>query len=313
MDRLLRRRHRAPPTALADDGGPDAAEAIMTTDSVAKQVARAARRAGRSAAWPRAPACSRPALATMLVVLTTDAVADAGTLDAALRAATARDLRPDRLRRLHVHQRHRAAAGQRRLGRHARTRPSCRAAVTAVCADLARQLHRRRRGRQQGHRDRRRGRRAPRTTRSRSPGRSPATTCSSARSTARTRTGAGSWPRSARPTALFEPDACRRGASTASGSAATGPPATTASRSTCPAARSRSPSTCAPAPQAATVLDQRPDRRPTCTRTRRTPHDRDRAARTATRWPRPASWPRRCPGSSGSTAPPSWSSTAATR
>ena len=38
-------------------------------------------------------------------------------LDAALRAADRRHLRPARRRRLHVHQRHRAAAGLRRLGR----------------------------------------------------------------------------------------------------------------------------------------------------------------------------------------------------
>ena len=49
---------------------------------------RRGRRLDRSAAWPRAPACSRPQLATMLVVLTTDAVVDAADLDAALRAAT---------------------------------------------------------------------------------------------------------------------------------------------------------------------------------------------------------------------------------
>ena len=56
-----------------------------------------------------------PGLATMLCVITTDAVVDAATLDAALRAATRLDLRPPRRRRLHVDQRHRAAAGQRRL------------------------------------------------------------------------------------------------------------------------------------------------------------------------------------------------------
>jgi glutamate N-acetyltransferase / amino-acid N-acetyltransferase len=68
-------------------GGPDAAHAIMTTDSVAKQVVvdgpgwsvgGMAKGAGMLA----------PQLATMLVVLTTDAVADADDLDTALRAAT---------------------------------------------------------------------------------------------------------------------------------------------------------------------------------------------------------------------------------
>ena len=73
--------------ALADDGGADAAQAIMTTDSVPKQsvvqadgftVGGMAKGAGMLA----------PALATMLVVLTTDADVDAGACDRALRAAT---------------------------------------------------------------------------------------------------------------------------------------------------------------------------------------------------------------------------------
>ncbi|NHB85834.1 bifunctional glutamate N-acetyltransferase/amino-acid acetyltransferase ArgJ [Tessaracoccus sp. HDW20] len=74
--------------ALSAEGGPAAAEAIMTTDTVAKQsittgegwsVGGMAKGAGMLA----------PGLATMLVVLTTDAVVDAATLDGALRAATA--------------------------------------------------------------------------------------------------------------------------------------------------------------------------------------------------------------------------------
>jgi glutamate N-acetyltransferase/amino-acid N-acetyltransferase len=73
--------------ALGTAGGPDAAAAIMTTDTVAKQVVvdgpgwsvgGMAKGAGMLA----------PQLATMLVVLTTDAVAGADDLDAALRAAT---------------------------------------------------------------------------------------------------------------------------------------------------------------------------------------------------------------------------------
>ncbi len=73
--------------ALADDGGTDAATAIMTTDTVSKQATRAgdgwvvggmAKGAGMLA----------PALATMLVVITTDADLDPATLDAALRRAT---------------------------------------------------------------------------------------------------------------------------------------------------------------------------------------------------------------------------------
>ncbi|MCM4079179.1 bifunctional glutamate N-acetyltransferase/amino-acid acetyltransferase ArgJ [Paractinoplanes hotanensis] len=72
---------------LKADGGPKAAEAIMTTDTVAKNavvegdgwsVGGIAKGAGMLA----------PALATMLVVLTTDASAGNDVLDAALREAT---------------------------------------------------------------------------------------------------------------------------------------------------------------------------------------------------------------------------------
>ncbi len=73
--------------ALAAGGGSDAARAIMTTDTVPKQtlvegpgwsVGGMAKGAGMLA----------PQLATMLVVLTTDAAVTAADLDAALRAAT---------------------------------------------------------------------------------------------------------------------------------------------------------------------------------------------------------------------------------
>ncbi|AXT85283.1 bifunctional ornithine acetyltransferase/N-acetylglutamate synthase [Aeromicrobium sp. A1-2] len=74
--------------APSADGGHAAATAIMTTDSVSKEavtqgdgwtVGGMAKGAGMLA----------PALATMLVVITTDADVDAATADAALRAATA--------------------------------------------------------------------------------------------------------------------------------------------------------------------------------------------------------------------------------
>jgi glutamate N-acetyltransferase/amino-acid N-acetyltransferase len=87
MDRLLPGVTEAA-KALADNGGPDSAHAIMTTDSVAKQVHVPA--SGWSVGgMAKGAGMLAPSLATMLVVLTTDAVADAGTLDAALRAATA--------------------------------------------------------------------------------------------------------------------------------------------------------------------------------------------------------------------------------
>ncbi|QZY30562.1 bifunctional glutamate N-acetyltransferase/amino-acid acetyltransferase ArgJ [Nocardioides coralli] len=72
---------------LAPDRGADAAEAIMTTDSVSKQVVV------EGAGWSiggmaKGAGMLAPQLATMLVVLTTDAVVDAAELDAALRSAT---------------------------------------------------------------------------------------------------------------------------------------------------------------------------------------------------------------------------------
>jgi len=78
---------RAAVEALHADGGAEAAEAIMTTDTVTKQVAVSgdgftvggiAKGAGMLA----------PGLATMLVYLTTDADVDADTCDRALRSAT---------------------------------------------------------------------------------------------------------------------------------------------------------------------------------------------------------------------------------
>ena len=104
-------------------GGLDAARAVMTTDSVPKQacfthdgwiVGGMAKGAGMLA----------PSLATMLCVVTTDAVADPTTLDAALRAGDGRDPGPARRRRRHLHQRHRAPAGLRGQRADAVDRPS---------------------------------------------------------------------------------------------------------------------------------------------------------------------------------------------
>jgi glutamate N-acetyltransferase / amino-acid N-acetyltransferase len=73
--------------ALNDDGGDDAATAIMTTDSVSKKVVV------EGDGWSvggmaKGAGMLAPQLATMLVVLTTDAVVPADQLDEALRAAT---------------------------------------------------------------------------------------------------------------------------------------------------------------------------------------------------------------------------------
>ena len=74
--------------SLSKEGGVEASEAIMTTDSVAKRA-----QAQSSAGWviggmAKGAGMLAPGLATMLVVITTDAVVDAKVLDSALRAAT---------------------------------------------------------------------------------------------------------------------------------------------------------------------------------------------------------------------------------
>lgn len=74
-------------TALSADGGADAARAIMTTDSVSKTAQRE-RDGWRLGGMAKGAGMLAPGLATMLVVVTTDAVLDAAQLDAALRAAT---------------------------------------------------------------------------------------------------------------------------------------------------------------------------------------------------------------------------------
>ncbi len=123
---------------LAHDGGPDAATAIMTTDSVPKTatltvdgftVGGMAKGAGMLA----------PALATMLVVLTTDAFADAGLVESALREAcsvTFDRIDSDGCMSTNdtVLLMASGASGVTPSG------PAFTAAVTAVCADLARQL-----------------------------------------------------------------------------------------------------------------------------------------------------------------------------
>jgi glutamate N-acetyltransferase/amino-acid N-acetyltransferase len=73
---------------LSEDGGPDAARAIMTTDSVPKTTAQ------QQEGWTvggmaKGAGMLAPSLATMLVVLTTDAVADPDVLQRALKTATA--------------------------------------------------------------------------------------------------------------------------------------------------------------------------------------------------------------------------------
>jgi glutamate N-acetyltransferase/amino-acid N-acetyltransferase len=126
--------------ALGDDeaAGLAAAQAIMTTDSVPKQAVDA--RGGYTVGgMAKGAGMLAPGLATMLVVLTTDAVADAATLDRALRAATRVTF--DRLDSDGCMSTNdtvlllaSGASGQRA------DEAELTAAVTAVCDDLARQL-----------------------------------------------------------------------------------------------------------------------------------------------------------------------------
>lgn len=71
-------------------GGAEAAQAIMTTDTVPKQVALHHSDNWTVGAMVKGAGMLAPSLATMLCVITTDAIADADALDRALRAATAR-------------------------------------------------------------------------------------------------------------------------------------------------------------------------------------------------------------------------------
>ncbi len=73
--------------ALSADGGPDAARAIMTTDSVPKTTV-VERDGWRVGGMAKGAGMLAPSLATMLVVLTTDAQVEPAVLQEALAAAT---------------------------------------------------------------------------------------------------------------------------------------------------------------------------------------------------------------------------------
>lgn len=79
--------------ALSPEGGGDAAEAIMTTDTFPKQVAVRLDVGGAAVtigAMAKGSGMIHPNMATMLGFVTTDAAVDAAALQAALRAATDR-------------------------------------------------------------------------------------------------------------------------------------------------------------------------------------------------------------------------------
>lgn len=137
MDRLLAGVDAAA-TALALDGGADAAQAIMTTDSVSKQ-AQVEIDGWRVGGMAKGAGMLAPGLATMLVVLTTDAQASSADLDAALRLAAARTF--DRIDSDGCMSTNDTvlllASGASGV---TPSRVELETAVTQVCADLARQL-----------------------------------------------------------------------------------------------------------------------------------------------------------------------------
>lgn len=123
---------------LTTGGGPDAARAIMTTDTHPKE-ARVRADGWSVGGMAKGAGMLAPALATMLVVVTTDAVADATQLDAALRSATARTF--DRIDSDGCMSTNDTvvllASGASGIEPSAE---QLAAAVTECCADLARQL-----------------------------------------------------------------------------------------------------------------------------------------------------------------------------
>lgn len=73
---------------LSESNGDQAALAIMTTDKVPKTATRESTSGYRIGGMAKGAGMLAPGLATMLVVITTDAVLESADLDAALRAAT---------------------------------------------------------------------------------------------------------------------------------------------------------------------------------------------------------------------------------
>ncbi len=129
--------------ALSADAGHAAATAMMTTDSVPKEaVAHGTDASGNTwtvGGMAKGAGMLAPALATMLVVVTTDADVDPTTVDAALRAATARTF--DRLDSDGCQSTNDTVLLMASGASGARPdADSFTAAVTEVCHDLAMQL-----------------------------------------------------------------------------------------------------------------------------------------------------------------------------
>jgi glutamate N-acetyltransferase/amino-acid N-acetyltransferase len=137
MDRLLPGVDKAV-VALDSAGGADAARAVMTTDSVPKTAVHQS--AGFTVGgMAKGAGMLAPALATMLVVVTTDAVADAAVLDGVLREAVRTTFeRVDSDGCLSTNDTVLLLASGASGSEPASG--DLQGAVTAVCADLARQL-----------------------------------------------------------------------------------------------------------------------------------------------------------------------------
>jgi len=137
MDRLLPGVARAA-GALSPGGGDDAAQAIRTTDTVAK-TSTATGDGWSVGGMAKGAAMLAPALATLLAVVTTDAVADAALLDEVLRAATRGSFdRVDTDGCMSTNDTVLLLASGASGVEPARE--DLQAAVSAVCADLARQM-----------------------------------------------------------------------------------------------------------------------------------------------------------------------------
>ncbi len=123
---------------LSDEGGADAAVAIMTTDTVPK-VAVARGRGFTVGGMAKGAGMLAPGLATMLVVVTTDAVAHPDTLQVALEAATRVTFdRVDSDGCMSTNDTVIALASGAAMAQP--TPEELTEAITAVCADLALQL-----------------------------------------------------------------------------------------------------------------------------------------------------------------------------
>jgi glutamate N-acetyltransferase/amino-acid N-acetyltransferase len=124
--------------ALSDTGGADAARAIMTTDSVPK-TAQLTTGGFTVAGMAKGAGMLAPTLATMLVVITTDAVVDADRADTAVRVASS--LTFDRIDSDGCMSTNDTVLLMASGASGVTPNPgSFTDAVTEVCADLARQL-----------------------------------------------------------------------------------------------------------------------------------------------------------------------------